>query len=187
MSRIKIILLVLIIAVLSIVFIQNREPVALKLLCGYGTSLCLFQSRSLPLAVWIGLFTLLGAIANLLIQTLHNYGYEDSRKQKLSLDDDLYPSNQSKSGRKSNNYTNKSATSILNKEDSIIQDKFSSSSNYEIRQEPQNVERSGSTYSYKYREAADRPQKSQESSKKTATESENNFNTSQEQDDEDWI
>lgn len=180
MSRIKIILLILIIAALSIVFIQNREPVALKLLCGYGTSLCLFQSRPLPLAIWIGLFTLLGAIANLLIQTLYNYGYENSGKQKLVLDDDLYPSKKNKSWRKSK-------SSTIDQEEVLSPDKFSEANSYEIRQEPQNVERSGSTYSYKYREAADRPPKSQENNQTIPTESEIKFNTTQEQDDEDWI
>ncbi len=188
MSRIKIILLIVIISALSIVFIQNREPVALKLLCGYGTSFCLFQSRPLPLAIWIGLFTLIGAIANLLIQTLHNYGYADYGNRKPLLDDDLYPKN--KSWQKKKSREQKSATSTMDLDDSlnsVVQDKLPDTSRYEIKQEPQNVERSGSTYSYKYREAGDRPQKSQERTKKNSTESEVNFNVTQEQDDEDWI
>lgn len=188
MSRIKIILLVVIITALSIVFIQNREPVVLKLLCGYGTPFCLFQSRPLPLAIWIGLFTLMGAIANLLIQTLHNYGYEDPANKKPLLDDDLYPSN--KSWQKKKSRKQKSATSTMdldNSANSVVQDKFPDTNSYEKKQEPQNVERSGSTYSYKYREAGDRQKKSQERTQKNSTESEVNFNVTQEQDDEDWI
>lgn len=187
MSRIKIILLIVIIAALSIIFIQNRQPVALKLLCGYGTSVCLFQSRPLPLSIWIGLFTLLGAIANLLIQTLHNYGYEDYGNQKPLLDNDLYPSNKSRQQKKSRKQ--KSATSTLDLEDPVVQDKFPDTNSYEKRQEPQNVERSGSTYSYKYREAGDRQHQSQERTTKNSTESESevNLNVPQEQDDEDWI
>jgi len=185
MSRIKVILLILIIAGFSIVLIQNRDPVALKLLCGYGTSLCLFQSRPLPLALWMGLFILLGAIANLLLQTLYNYGYQDGSRGQLPLDDDLYPSNKNWQGEKSRK--DKSTTSTIDLQDSLVQDKFPDTNSYEIKQEPQNVERSGSTYSYKYREASDRQQNNQQDNKKTAKESEINFNSTQEQDDEDWI
>ncbi|MEO0835504.1 MAG: hypothetical protein AAFY16_05850, partial [Cyanobacteria bacterium J06642_3] len=61
MSRIKLLLLILIVAVLSVVFWQNREPIALKFLCGdEGSSFCP-QSVPLPLAVWMGLFILIGA------------------------------------------------------------------------------------------------------------------------------
>ncbi len=182
MSRIKIILLILIIAALSIIFVQNREPIAIKFLCGYGTSFCP-QSRPLPLAVWIGLFTLIGAIANLLVQTLNSYGYKDSGKQKLPLDDDLYPSNRNRQAKKSR----KNKSSTIDLEDSLVKDQFPDANSYEIKQEPQNVERSGSTYSYKYREAGDRQNNNQDRPKKTSTESEINSNVNQEQDDEDWI
>ena len=189
MSRIKIILLILIIAVLSILFVQNREPITLKFLCGDEASFCL-KSRPLPLAVWIGLFTLMGAIANLLVQTLDNYGYKNSGKQKLSLDDDLYPSNRNRQRKTSRKH--QSSTSTIDLQDSLVQDKFPDENSYEIKQEPQNVERSGSTYSYKYREAGDRPNNYQERTKKTSTESEINSseinsNITPEQDDEDWI
>ncbi len=189
MSRIKIILLILIIAVLAIVFVQNREPISLKFLCGYEASFCP-KSIPLPLAVWIGLFTLMGAIANLLVQTLNNYGYQDSGKQKLPLDDDLYPSNRNRQRKTSRKH--QSSTSTIDLQDSLVRDKFPDENSYEIKQEPQNVERSGSTYSYKYREAGDRPNNYQERTKKTSTESEINSseinsNITPEQDDEDWI
>ena len=189
MSRIKIILLILIIAVLGIVFVQNREPISLKFLCGDEASFCL-RSQPLPLAVWIGLFTLMGAIANLLIQTLNNYGYQDSGKQKVSLDNDLYPSNRNR--QRKTNRKHQSSTSTIDLQDSLVRDKFSDENNYEIKQEPQSVERSGSTYSYKYREAGERPNSYQERTKKTSTESEINSseinsNVTPEQDDEDWI
>ena len=191
MSRIKIILLILIIAVLGIVFVQNREPITLKFLCGYEAeaSFCP-QSIPLPLAVWIGLFTLMGAIANLLVQTLSNYGYKNSGKQKLPLDDDLYPSNRKRQGKTSRKY--QSSTSTIDLQDSLVRDKFPDENSYEIKQEPQNVERSGSTYSYKYREAGERPRNYQEPTKKTSTQSEINSseinsNLTPDQDDEDWI
>ena len=192
MSRIKIILLILIIAVLGIVFVQNQEPITLKFLCGDEASFCP-KSIPLPLAVWIALFTLMGAIANLLVQALNNYGYKNFGKQKLSLDDDLYPSNRNRQRKTSRKY--QSSTSTIDLQDSLVRDKFPDEKSYEIKQEPQNVERSGSTYSYKYREAGERPHNYQERTKKTSTESDEseinsseiNSNIAPEQDDEEWI
>ena len=68
-------------------------------------------------------------------------------------------------------------------EDSVRE--ISDSKSYEIKQEPQNVERSGSTYSYKYREAGDRPKR--DSIKNNSSESQTDFNATTESDDEDWI
>lgn len=184
MSRIKIILLILVVAALSIILIQNSEPVALKLLCGSGTPFCIYRSPSLPLGVWVGLFTLIGAIVNLLVQTLSSYGYRDSSRQKSSSDNDLYPKRdswQSKTSRKP-------SKSTIDFEDSVVNDRLSEVGNYEAKQEPQNVERSGSTYSYKYREG-DRSNNNNnhEGSKKISTEYRRDSDQSQEEDDGDWI
>lgn len=176
MSRIKIILLILIIALLGIVFIQNREPIVLKILCGYGTTFCFYRSPSLPLGIWIALFTLFGAIANVLVQTLNSYGYQNSGRAKSSLDKDLY-SNQ-------NNWQPTSSRSTNNLKDASAGDSFPEIGNYEAKQEPQNVERSGSTYSYKYREKSDRP-KSYERSPNSAEDVGSNLDS--DRDDEDWI
>lgn len=182
MSRIKIFLLILIIAALSIVFIQNREPTTLKFLCGYGSSYCLFRSSQLPLALWIALFTLNGIVINLLGQALNRYSYSGSSRQKYGVNDELYSN-------ETNWRENDAATvspNYTNLRDSTIQDKFSTATSYEVRQEPQNVERSGSTYSYKYKEAGDRAKSDRDDSRKTSIDLDKNSTISKEED-EDWI
>ena len=180
MSRIKIFLLILIIAVLSIVFIQNREPTTLRFLCGYGSSYCLFRSTELPLALWIALFTLNGIAINLLGQVLNRYSYSGSRKPKYAPDNELYPD-------QTNWRENDAATaSNYNKPQDSIQDKFSNATSYEVRQEPQNIERSGSTYSYKYKEAGDRSRSERDNFRQTSIDLDKNSTESKE-DDEDWI
>jgi hypothetical protein len=180
MSRIKIILLILIIAALAIVFVQNRQPIALKLLCAEQIQSCPYKTPPLPLALWIGLFALLGAIANLSVQTLNNSGYISSRRPKATIDDNLYPDSRNKQNK---SRQDKYAVSA----DLSAENQFSDATSYEVRQEPQNVERSGSTYSYKYREVGDRLESNQDVSKKTSIDPEIKINQTKDQDDEDWI
>lgn len=185
MSRIKILLLILIIAALSIVFIQNREPITLKLFCAdSSTQSCLYQAPPLPLAVWIALATLTGAIANLLVQTLNRYGYQDSSRKKPILDDDLYPSRDKE---EKNNNGRQSKYSEVNNNKNSLGDQLSDTKSYEVKQEPKNVERSGSTYSYQYREASDRAKNDVDSNKRNSLRPEVDSNANREADDEDWI
>jgi len=168
MSRLKLFLLILIIAALGIVFVQNREPIALKVLCPDSTQACVYQTPSLPLAVWIGLFTLGGTIASLLGQTLNRYRYGGTTKQKYSTEDGT---DNSQSWSKKSDVT----TSKIRDRDTSIY-----SPGYEKPQEPQSVEKSGSTYSYKYKDKKG----SNNSSPKISRESEINLNKDE---DEDWI
>lgn len=171
MSRLKLFLAILIIAAISIVLVQNREPLALKLLCADDAS-CVYQTPQLPLALWIVIFILLGAIANLIGQALNRYSYANG-KQKPPLDDELYASDR--------NWNRGSKI-----EDPIIRDKFSDTASYEVKQEPQNIERSGSTYSYKYREASDRPKEDLNHNRDRSVKPETNPEGDRD-DDEDWI
>ena len=173
MSRLKLFISILIIAAISIILIQNRELIALKLLCAEDTS-CVYQTPQLPLAIWIGLFILIGALLNLLNQALNRYSYSGSNKQKPILDDELYSD--------SRNWRSSSAKT----QDSIILDKFPDTTNYEVKQEPQNVEHSGSTYSYKYREASDRPKERVDNNNRDRS-VEPNLDSEADRDDEDWI
>jgi|GEM_PF-2494519 len=177
MSRIKILLLVLIIAVLSIIFIQNQQPITLKLLCADRSQTCLYRTPSLPLAVWMALAVLTGAISNLLIQTLERTGYRDMRRKPTILDEDLYSngSSQSKSSR-SQGYSK--TTDFQNSTEEKVK-------SYEVEQEPQNVEKSGSTYSYKYREAGSKGDRS--NSNKNSVDPEADINSNSESEGEDWI
>ncbi len=190
MSRIKIILLILIIAALAIVFVQNRQPIALKLLCAEQIQSCPYKTPPLPLALWIGLFALLGAIANLSVQTLNNSGYISSRRPKATIEDDLYPDPRPRNSQNKSRQ-NKYSVSAIDSKDLSAENQFSDATSYEVKQEPQNVERSGSTYSYKYREVGDRLESNQNASKKTSIDPEIKpeikINQTKDQDDEDWI
>jgi hypothetical protein len=190
MSRIKTLLLILILAALSIIFIQNRNPIALKLLCADSSQSCLYQTPPLPLAAWIALATLTGAIANLLVQSLNRYGYSD--RQKPILNDDLYSNSSDKAW---NNDRQSKYPEVDGIRDSFPQ-QVSEAKSYEVKQEPQNVERSGSTYSYKYRESGDReaypkgnrPKDNPDKTPKNSFEPETNSGVNHESsNDEDWI
>lgn len=186
MSRIKILLLILIIAALSIVFLQNREPIALKLFCAdNSTQSCLYQTPPLPLAIWIALATLTGAIANLLVQSLNRYGYSDDRRKRPIVEDDLY----SNSNTGWNNNSRQTKYPEADSSRDSFPEQVSEVKSYEVKQEPQNVERSGSTYSYKYRESGDRPKSVEDSTTKNSVEPQANpeRNDNRELNDEDWI
>lgn len=186
MSRLKLFLLLLIIPLLGIIFFQNQEPIALKLLCPDDVQSCFYQTPQLPLAIWIGLFVLAGMITNLFWQVLNSFSYSGSRKQQY---DPYHPEELDKNQRNwatTDNKRDKYSSSTTSIQDDSTQEKLYSSTSYEVPQEPQNVERSGSNYSYKYREASERPQNSKNDAQKTSIEPELNLDN-QEQDDEDWI
>ena len=181
MSRLKLLLLVLIIAALGIVFIQNREPLALKILCPDITQSCRYQTPSLPLAVWIFLFALGGIITSLLGQMLNRYRYSGSTKRKYVATNDAEDQRQSWSRRDSmdrvDSYQTDSYSTTQN-EDNTSYSKIS----YEKPQEPESIERSGSTYSYKYKD-----KKGENNGvSKTSADSASDINLNKD-DDEDWI
>ena len=168
MSRLKLFLLILIVAALGIVFFQNREPIALKMLCPDNTqSACVYQTPSLPLAIWIGLFTLGGAIAGLLGQTLNRYRYGGIAKVK-------YAANGSADERPKDFTT----TKIQDRNTTVY-----SAADYEKPQEPESVERSGSTYSYKYKDK--KGENNHNNSPKISRDSDIDLN--KDDDDEEWI
>lgn len=186
MSRLKLILLVIIIAILGIVFVQNREPMALKLLCPDSAEFCLYQTPDLPLAIWMALFIVGGVITSLLTQVFNRYRYGSARTRPNSVDFAEDRNKWSTKASKQDRYSNSPETI----EDSKIQDKYRSG-NYEAPQKPESVERSGSTYSYKYRDAkneSDNPQlKRENNGNRTSLESEINSKVNLDKDDEDWI
>jgi len=191
MNRFKLLLMLLIVAVLGVVFVQNREPLALKLLCPDQAQSCLYQTPQLPLAVWIGLFILAGITTNLLWQVLSRFSYSSSWTKKSAPDKYFYddqetlPEIEREPEKRSRFTQTKSSTASL--QDSAVQERVADLSNYEIQREPQNVERSGSTYSYKYKEASDRKLDSKEQNNQGSIEPNLNKNIGTDKDDEDWI
>ncbi len=187
MSRLKLFLLVLIIALLGIIFVQNQEPIALKLLCPDDVQSCLYKTPQLPLAIWIGLFVLAGMTTNLFWQLLNSFSQPSSGQQKYQPDN-LEPNSRNwvETETEEDNYFS-SQTDI---QDNATKEKLYSSTSYEVPQKPETVERSGSTYSYKYRAASDEEQNSKLNSnnevQKTSIESELNLDK-EDDDDENWI
>ena len=186
MSRLKLIVLVLIIAMLGIVFVQNREPLALKLLCPDQAASCLYQTPALPLAIWMALFIVAGVLTSLLSQLFNRYVYS-SRKKKNSYDDFEEDMNKwSMKNDRSDQYS--ASTERIN--DSTVKDKYTAG-NYETAQKPEKVERSGSNYSYKYRnakgESNGNPAKKDNNYQKNSVESEVDSGIDLNKDDEDWI
>lgn len=176
MSRLKSLLLILIIVALGIVFVQNREPLALKMLCPDSNQSCFYQTPTLPLAVWILLFTLGGMITSLLGQALNRYRYSGSTKRKYIATNDIEERRQSWSTRDSIDRSDSYSTIQDGDSTSTTHSKIS----YEKPQEPQSVERSGSTYSYKYKD------KKGENNSVSTTSTESDINLNKD-DEEDWI
>lgn len=182
-NRFKLLLLLVILAVLGILFIQNQQSLSLKLLCPDINNSCWYQTPQLPLSVWMGLFILAGIVTSLLWQILNRFSYSSTKKRSYSSDvlydngaDILNKTSKTNSrynpadeatrssvsdtsdwenSRKSEDWqpqqTQKSTV-----ENSDLKSQSSSSSGYEIRREPKNVTVSGSTYSYKFKEASDK-------------------------------
>ena len=181
MSRLKLIFLVFIIAILSIVFVQNREPLALKLLCPDRAESCLYQTRDLPLAIWMSLFILGGILTSLLSHVFNRYRYAGSGRYRLN-DGDLESDRQWSTKNGGSDRYSKSTNEI---QDSDVRDRYTSDG-YEMPQKPESVERSGTTYSYKYRDARENSNGLPKDNK-TSIDSEIDSNIDRDKDDEDWI
>ena len=180
MSRLKLFLFVLIIVILGVVFIQNREPLALKILCP-DTQSCVYQTPQLPLAVWIGLFTLGGMITSMLGQVLNRYRYSGSGKRRYTSGD-LEAESRGWSSRERNE-----PQDDYYRDDRPIRDSNTSvyvPTGYEKPQEAEKVERSGSTYSYKYKDKKGDANNIGKTSIESETKSDINLDKD---DDEDWI
>ena len=183
MNRLKVLLLVVIVAILATVFIQNREPIALKLLCEDPNSqYCFYQTPQIPLAIWMSLFLLGGVITNLLAQVFSRYSYTRGSK-KRSVQDDLYAESQK-------NWVDRDTPSRKYSTDSVEEEDFNNQSNnttaYEVEQEPESVKRSGSNYSYTYR-TTERDQKDQDKNNNTSIDLDKNANLTADSEDEEWI
>ena len=165
LNRFKLVFLLPVLTALGILFVQNRQPLALKVLCPDIDRSCWYQSSELPLAVWMALFLLGGIISSLVWQLLNRFSSPASSKKRYSPATRDYESS-SRSAAEGRSRANKRKID-LDKDDSDwesreedgdwnSQVKAAVSSDYEVRREPENVQRSGSTYSYKFREASER-------------------------------
>jgi hypothetical protein len=211
MNRFKLLILVLILAILTILFVQNQEPLSLKFFCADVAQSCLYQTSKLPLAAWISIFVIAGIFTSLLGQLFSNLG-RSARKERhypqaTNFDyEGTATASTSQSSARNTHYSNSRNTSVsprasgeLNKQmstsdtksnpNTVIQSDWENSSDddwngekpvaetiqdtpknfpsqaektYEIRREPTSIQRSGSTYAYKYREASDNAKEKEE-------------------------
>ncbi|MBE9168478.1 hypothetical protein IQ238_13475 [Pleurocapsales cyanobacterium LEGE 06147] len=84
MNRFKLLLVLLILVVLSLLFVQNQEPLSLRLFCAEVNQSCLYQTPQLPLALWLFSFTLAGVLTSLIWQLFNRFGYPAAKKRELS-------------------------------------------------------------------------------------------------------
>jgi hypothetical protein len=211
-NRFKLFLLLVLLVVLTILFVQNRQPLALKLLCPDVSQSCWYRTPELPLALWMGLFIAAGTITSLIWQLFSAWAYSSSTPAPPSIyrDDINNATNErnvstkmrfeEKTSLRNSDWESKSTDDNWNQIGNTAKDKELSttesttiSSDYEIRREPENVERSGSTYSYKFREASDRNPREQLKSNNNSPDNRDSNQSNQNQsnytesDDEDWI
>ena len=246
-NQFKLLLVLITLGILGILFFQNQEPISLKLLCADTASqYCWYQTPTQPLAIWMGLFLIVGVISSLIWQLLQNLGSPRSKqtrsKQNYSDRDESLPRQErnyskevsspsatetSRTTRKSSSYSGnpQSSTSASDWEYSgqgedwesegpssqkvnptINRNDTVKGSSFEVKQEPQNIEQSGSTYSYQFKESQKSgdqagPRQRQDSVSKstddvydanyrtinTPRDSDINKNTDTGEDDEDWI
>jgi hypothetical protein len=189
-TRFKVLLSLSILAVLGILLGQNRELLALKFLCADLTKSCFYQTPALPLALWMGLFILAGIITSLVWQILNRAAYPSVKPAKTYEDPEL--SRSSNNNLRGNRTPNWEANSEREPWDDIATPPTPNSQNgissstpvdtavYERQREPQQVQRSGSTYSYKFKEANSDPVDS-------TSPDDAPRETKSKDDDEDWI
>ena len=179
-NQLKLLLLVITLGVLGILFFQNQEPISLKLLCADPSSqYCWYQTPTQPLAMWMGLFLILGVVASLMWQLLQNLGLSQSeadysdRYEPSPRQEDIYSRKSvSSTSEKTAKTTRKTpSTSTSDWEDSRQREDWEESQSspaskvdptinrddtirgysFEARQEPQNINQSGSTYSVQFK------------------------------------
>lgn len=185
-NRFKLVLLLLIVLGLGILFIQNQQPLSLQLLCPDANQFCLYQTRSLPLAAWMGLFIFVGMITSFIWQLLNRFASPVTRPKNYVRTDNLDLAQPP---------TNRQRTRIQdwdNEPEDFVPTNPSMSSEYEVHREPESITRSGSTYSYKFKEKNDTTQdpKNAETSARGEFDeniSNENIDLTKNKDDEEWI
>jgi hypothetical protein len=160
-NRFKLLLLLLVLAVLGILLGQNRDLLTLKFFCADAAKSCVYQTPSLPLALWMGLFIVAGIGTSLIWQLLNSLAYPSLKPSRNYEDPESYRSTGNKSRTNSTPDWNGErepwdieTVQNDNSYDSVRSATPVDSNIYERQQQPQQVQRSGSTYSYKFKDAS---------------------------------
>ena len=85
LNRFKLLVLAIILAILTVLFIQNQELLSLKIFCSDTTSdYCLYQTPSISLAIWMAIFIVLGIFSSLVWQLLKIVANSTTRGSRSS-------------------------------------------------------------------------------------------------------
>ena len=185
-NRFKLVLLLLIVLGLGILFVQNQQPLSLQILCPDANQFCLYQTRSLPLAAWMGLFILAGTITSFIWQLLNRLAAPVTRPKNYARADNIDVAQPQTKRRVSEiqDWDNQPDIAASDR-DEFLETNPSMSSEYEVRREPESVTRSGSTYSYKFKDKNDEHQNPQDSEGSARRQLDENIDLTK--DDEEWI
>lgn len=175
MNRFKLVCLLIILSIVGILLGQNRELLSLKLFCPDVTSeSCLYRTPALPLAVWIGLFAIAGIISSLLWQFLARLATpapqssdrtsRQERRQNRPQNRQKVDFTRSKTATSSNTIPTSDweESQTEDWETDSVQTKpnepFTTNNSFErerihLEKQTPDVASTGSTYSYKFREA----------------------------------
>ena len=85
LNRFKLLVLAIILAILTILFLQNQEPLSLKFFCSDTSSdYCFYQTPSSSLAVWMAIFIGLGIFSSLGWQLMNKIADTTTGERKPS-------------------------------------------------------------------------------------------------------
>ena len=185
-NRFKLVLLLLIVLGLGILFVQNQQPLSLQILCPDANQFCLYQTRSLPLAAWMGLFIFAGTITSFIWQFLNRLAAPVARPKNYARADNIELTQPQIKQRvpEIQDWDNQPDIAATDRDD-FLEPNSSMSSEYEVRREPESVTRSGSTYSYKFKDKNGDRQSPEDAEVSARRQLDENIDLSK--DDEEWI
>lgn len=167
MNRFKLFLVLIVLGVVGILLGQNRQLISLKLFCPDVTSQsCLYRTPELPLAAWIGAFAIAGILSSLLLLFLNQLGTpreKTDRNRSVAPKETKVRERPAESTRPQNIAKPRTTSDW---EETVSENWESDSPKTAVKEkidlkkaddpllrEPQDIKRSGSTYSYKFRES----------------------------------
>lgn len=188
--RLKLLLVLILAVVLGLLFVQNQQLITLKFFCANLQGACLYRSPNFPLAVWLGVFIFTGIVTNLIWQLLNSLN-TNTRSARVSSqpytsvrENETYVNE--REGYRNNlpdweqpsrdDWNIEAPPSNTDTVAPLGEEKFTTQerdlnyqsettqpkTEYEVKQQPSSVQRSGSTYSYQYRQAENKqPETSQ--------------------------
>jgi cytoskeletal protein RodZ len=174
MNRLKLVSLLIILTVVGILLGQNRELLSLKFFCpDTASESCLYQTPTLPLAAWMGIFAIAGIFSSLIWQFCQQIATPTSQSTRTRSGENKVRDRQVEYIRPqtkvSSNTTKNTSSRPLsdweqtrgedwetNPKPNVIKDEVkTTSTTNRVPQDTQAPSRADSVYSYKFREAGE--------------------------------